>query len=82
MKHYSYFDPQYISTAERDIKEFIENLNLKFIYENEEELIVIPSGYVKMIIDKYEHIGKQYSGHISELITRIKELEVYIEKYI
>ena len=82
LKYYSYIDPQYISNAENDIKNFIDCLNLKFNYSNEEEIIIIPndSKYLKLISEKYEHIGKKYAGHISELISRIKELENYIEK--
>jgi hypothetical protein len=80
LKHYSYIDPQYISNGEVDIKDFIIALNLKLSYENFDELIVIPKEYNKMIAEKYDHIGKKYAGHISELITKIKELEDKNEK--
>jgi hypothetical protein len=80
LKYYSYVDPQYISTGENDMKEFINSLELKMTYNNEEELIIIPNKFLKIIAEKYEHIGKKYSGHISELITKIKELEDIIEK--
>jgi len=80
LKYYSYLDPQYISNGEMDIKEFIQALQLKLSFENYDELIVIPKEYIKMIAEKYEHIGKKYSGHISELITKIKELENQNEK--
>ena len=80
LKYYSYLDPQYISNGENDIKDFILALNLKLSYENYDELIVIPKEYIKIISEKYDHIGKKYSGHISELITKIKELEDKYEK--
>jgi hypothetical protein len=35
---------------------------------------------MKIISEKYEHIGKKYSGHISELVIKIKELEDKYEK--
>ena len=80
LKHYSYIDPQYMSNGENDIKDFITTLNLKLSYENYDELIIIPKEYMKIISDKYEHIGKKYAGHISELVIKIKELEDKYEK--
>ena len=44
------------------------------------ELIIIPNKFMNLISEKYEYIGKKYSGHISELITKIKELENNLEK--
>jgi hypothetical protein len=55
-------------------------LNLKLSYEKEDELIVVPKEYMKIISEKYDHIGKKYSGHVSELITKIKDLEDKYEK--
>jgi hypothetical protein len=75
LKYYSYIDPQYISNAETDMKELFESLNIKLNYENFKELIIIPNIYNKIISEKYNHIGKKYTGHISELITKIKNLE-------
>jgi hypothetical protein len=49
LKHYCYIDPQYISTAENDIKEYITSLDLKLNYNNEEELIIIPNKFNKLI---------------------------------
>ena len=69
-----------MSNGENDIKDFITTLNLKLSYENYDELIIIPKEYMKIISDKYEHIGKKYAGHISELVIKIKELEDKYEK--
>ena len=80
LKYYSYIDPQYISTAETDMKELFESLNIKLNYENLEELIIIPNTFNKIISEKYNHIGKKYAGHVSELITKIKELEEINQK--
>lgn len=57
------------------MKELFESLNIKLNYENFKELIIIPNIYNKIISEKYNHIGKKYTGHISELITKIKNLE-------
>ena len=75
LKYYTYIDPQYISTAETDIKELFDSLELKLEYKNYQELVIIPQSLLKIISEKYNHIGKKYAGHISELITKIKELE-------
>lgn len=80
LKYYSYIDPQYISLGENNIKSFINSLNMKLQYNNEDELIIIPNKFMNLISEKYEYIGKKYSGHISELITKIKELENNLEK--
>jgi hypothetical protein len=62
------------------MKELFESLNIRLNYENSNELIIIPNTYNKIISEKYNHIGKKYLGHISELITKIKELEEINQK--
>jgi hypothetical protein len=80
LKYYTYIDPQYMSNAETDIKELFGSLNLKLDFESFDELVIVPNIYSKIVSDKYNHIGKKYSGHISELITKIKELEEQNQK--
>ena len=80
LKYYSYIDPQYMSNAESDIKDFMIAFNTKFNFDNEYELVIIPKELIKMVERQYELIGKNYMGHISELITKIKELENKNEK--
>jgi len=80
LKYYSYVDPQYISNAETDIREYMVGFETKFDFDKEDELVIIPSKLLKMVERQYELIGKSYMGHISELITRIKELEDKLEK--
>lgn len=80
LKHYSYIDPQYMSSAESDIKDFMTAYEARFEFDKDEELVAIPCGMMKMVEKQYAFIGKQYMGHISELITRIKELEDKNEK--
>ena len=80
LKYYSYIDPQYMSNAESDIKDFMIAFNTKFNFDNEYELVIIPKELIKMVERQYELIGKNYMGHISELITKIKELEHKNEK--
>ena len=80
LKHYSYIDPQYMSDAEKDIKDSMTAFKINFNYENEDELVIIPKELLKMVDQQYDYIGKKYMGHISELITKIKELEDKNEK--
>ena len=80
LKYYSYIDPQYMSNAETDMKELFSSLNLKLKFESFDELVIVPNVYNKIVSEKYNHIGKKYSGHISELITKIKELEEINQK--
>jgi hypothetical protein len=75
LKHYCYIDPQYMSDAETDIKEFMDTLKINFNYENYNGLVIIPEELLKIIDKQYNLIGKNYMGHISELVTKIKELE-------
>ena len=69
-----------MSNAETDMKELFSSLNLKLKYESFDELVIVPNVYNKIVSEKYNHIGKKYSGHISELITKIKELEEQNQK--
>jgi hypothetical protein len=80
LKYYSYIDPNYMSSAEIDIKDFMLAFKTKFIFENEDELVIIPKELMKMVERQYEFIGKSYMGYISELIIKIKDLQDKNEK--
>ena len=80
LKYYSYIDPHYMSSAEIDIKDFMLAFKTKFIFENEDELVIIPKELMKMVERQYEFIGKSYMGYISELIIKIKDLQDKNEK--
>ena len=80
LKYYSYIDPQYISKGESDIRLFMTALNINLNYENMEELVVIPKELLSLVQKQYEMIGRNYMGHISEFVTKIKELEDMYEK--
>lgn len=80
LKHYSYMDPQYTSQGENDIKMFMEALNIGLPYNDYAELVVIPKDLMKLVEKQYQMIAKNYMGHISELITKVKDLEDKLEK--
>ena len=80
LKYYSYIDPQYISKGESDIRLFMNALNINFNYDNMEEIVIIPKELFHLVQKQYEMIGHNYMGHISELVTKIKDLENKYEK--
>jgi hypothetical protein len=75
LKYYAYVDPQYMSNAESDIKNIMVAFKSKCEFENDDELVIIPKDLMEIVERHYELIGKNYMGHISELVTKIKELE-------
>jgi hypothetical protein len=75
LKFHSYIDPQFISSGENDIKNFFNALKVNLNYENNDELVIIPKNLISLVEKQYQLIGKNYMGYISELITKIKELE-------
>jgi hypothetical protein len=80
LKYNSYIDPQYMSHAESDIRLFMTGLKLNHDYSNNAELVIIPKNLNKLVEKQYSMIGRYYMGHVSELITKIKELEDKCEK--
>jgi hypothetical protein len=80
LKYYAYMDPQFMSKGESDIRLFMNALNINFNYSTMEELVIIPKELMSLVHKQYEMISKNYMGHISELITKIKELEDKYEK--
>lgn len=71
-------DPQYISNAETKLKHFFEGMNLIVEHKKYEELVVIPKEKMKLIKEQYEIISSRYIGHISELVTKLKEKDYEI----
>jgi hypothetical protein len=80
LKYHSYIDPQYISQGESDLKLFMNALKLNLVYENYDELVIIPKEHNYLVERQYQQIGKNYMGHIGELITKIKDLQDKLEK--
>jgi hypothetical protein len=80
LKLYSYIDPQYISEAETCVRNLMKSLNVHLEYEKTKELIIVDKELFKTIEMSYDGFGKRYMGHISELVTRLKNLENDMEK--
>lgn len=76
LKYYAYVDVQYISKAERDIREYFESMECELKYDNHKELIVMDiSKMNKYVKHQYSKLSDLYGGHIKDLIKRIEELE-------
>jgi hypothetical protein len=73
---YTYIDPLYITEAENDIKNMLEEYKLN--WENHDELVVIPNNMLKFINTLYTNIGMRYSGHTQEFMKKINDLELCI----
>ncbi len=70
----------YITNAENDINLLMKSLNINVKYENYNELIILNKDLFNIVQNYYEQIGKKYAGHISELISKIKDLEHELDK--
>jgi hypothetical protein len=75
---FTYIDPLYISEAENEIKNLLEEYKIK--YDNFTELIVIPNNILKIVKTIYENIGMKYSGHTSDFNKKIADLNLEIIK--
>ena len=75
LKHHVYIDPQYISNAETKISNYMKALKLNLEYCDEKELVIVQPELTELVTEQYQQIGKAFMGHISEFVTRIKDLE-------
>ena len=79
LKRYSYIDPQFLSKAENSIKEFARAVALDYTYESAEEVVIIPRERVHMIEEQYEIISRAYLGHLTEIVSKLKEVEELLQ---
>ena len=79
--YFTYIDPLYISQAELEIKNLLNDYKLYPEWDNHEELIIIPNNLLKIIKTIYENIGMKYSGHTQEFNRKIEELNKTILEY-
>lgn len=73
LKYESFVDPQFLSNAETDISEYVDDLNCRFLYDKEIEMIIIDEKQLKRFESQYESVSKKYMGHITELVNQLKE---------
>lgn len=72
LKHYSYIDPQYISNAEVDIKDFFKGLEIGLEYKTHKEIVVIKPELFKIVRKYYTQLTNAYAGHITEMIKKLE----------
>jgi hypothetical protein len=77
---HSYVDPQYTCKAEGDIRQIMNAFHIHHRYRSEEEIVIVTKDMFPMIHKQYENISKNYMGNVSELVAKIKELEMEIER--
>jgi hypothetical protein len=73
LKYESFVDPQFLSNAENEISEYVDDLKCRFLYEKENEMIIIDEKQLKRFESQYESVSKKYMGHITELVNQLKE---------
>jgi hypothetical protein len=79
LKRFSYIDTQYIFKAEKDVKDFMTDLNCHYSYEKEKEMILVDDKQMKKICKRYDELTKIYMGHITEIMNEKKDLEHKLE---
>jgi hypothetical protein len=79
LKYYSFIDPQYVSDAETDIRNFFNSLDMKLEYDNRSELVVVQSKHIEIVKKQYQNLSMLYAGHVKELVQKIKDLEKELE---
>ncbi len=80
LKCHTYIDPQYIFKAESDISEFMDDMNCKFAYEKEKEMVILDEKKLKKVHKRYEELSKLYMGHIKELMMEKEKLETKVRE--
>jgi hypothetical protein len=75
---YTYIDPLYLSEAEMEIKNLLEDNKIK--WDQHDEIVVIPNQLMKYVKKGYESIGMKYAGHTAEFNKRILQLEMEIQQ--
>lgn len=82
--YFGLIDPQYLSKAEKDLKEIIEDRKHNLICDSYKELAIIPNGKSMNVLKKdYDRISIQYSGHLKDLaakLTKAQEKIIYLEE--
>lgn len=75
LKLFSYVDPQYMSSAEKDIRLCMNTIDCHLEYKTEKEMVVVTKENMKFIKNHYESISAKYMGHISDMVSQLKEQE-------
>ena len=72
---YIYVDKKLITEAENQIKNYFTLNNMKFDYENSNELVIINKEYIKNAKKTYEFVFSKFSGSMTEIINKMVSME-------
>jgi len=75
LKWYNYIDPQYTSKAENDLLHIFGKMGYRFDHPKYKELLIFSHTDSKIVTKQFDHVSKQYIGHITEIAGKLKEME-------
>jgi len=75
LRWFNYVDPQYTKKVEAELLRALGKMDFRFIHKKYDELIIYSKKECKTVIEQYENICRKYTGHIQELLAKIKDIE-------
>ena len=79
LKYYAFIDPEFITDAENQIKNFFVANNMKLEHLERNELVLINANFMKNTLKTYELVHNACSGSVKEINCKIKDLEQQLE---
>ena len=81
IQYHVYIDPIYLSTAEKDVKDYFANAEWALEHSKYKELAVLSPQMLKSVVyDKYKALGVAYAGKLLELQTQLEALKEQIKR--
>jgi hypothetical protein len=74
LMNFAYIDPEYISDAETEVKEFFEDVETFIKYKEYKELVAINPKHNRQIKKLYKSLKDEYGGCVKDLNDKIGEL--------
>lgn len=75
LKTYAYIDPQFLAKAETTLKDYVNIIQHEYSYKSNNEVVIIPRESLALIQDQFEMISRAYLGHLTEIVSKLKEAE-------
>lgn len=79
LKYYAFIDPEFITDAENQIKNFFVANNMKLEHLKRNELVLVNANLMKNTLKTYEFVYNSCSGFVKEINCKIKDLEQQLE---
>jgi len=80
LKWYNYIDPQYTSQAEKELFQTLGKMSFKLDHIKYKELLIFGKKDIKIVTQQYDNIARKYTGHIKELVDKLKDMELQLVK--